>query len=533
MTWWVVGTLAVVLPFLLLFGTRPPSPQSALESLGFQVRLRNVMWRMTQLGDAATAETRPKRKNRPAVPTTLAQPDTDSGAPETAKKPEDSASNKAPGGDAAGPALRKAPASAGRLRQSDEAMRDAVVELFEHAKTAGDAGRELVIAHAIAVDANETAVRLASRLKEPSEQMRAALAATAPARGQPAASPLAMGVTAADAVVGRQDFGGGWGQFVTHRVQARVHALAGNQHGARRANDALAWSDSHLLPLLYTLLQAVLMAGLFGTGIWLFGSMRASAARRNGLPRLAWLTARHQGLDDSHPYLNDRLVPLLGFGAWLMVYLLAGVLIEAIPGRRGAAGFQVLFQALSGAVFAAWVVSSFSRTPLPLDAAHLRPSASGSSPWRASTAALWAYCAVLPPMLFVALINVLVAEMVGLTDAAPHPVVGMLLKDGDPLQLGALAVAVTFAAPLGEELIFRAFLYRALRRHAGVLGGALISGAVFSLLHMSPAAFLPYMTLGVAFALVFEWTGSLWSSIILHGLWNAIVFGCMAVVTLS
>ncbi len=552
--WWLVGALAVVLPFGLMVGGKPDAQHTAMEALRFQVRLRNVMWRMTRVGEDAiaagaanratasggksdksgkrsTGDTGPARA-RPPAGSAAASPSAGGAATVTDDRP--AADAAAPGEDARRPALRNAPEDATlvRLRESKQAMRDAMRELFA-AHPALPAGREMLVAHAVATDELALAAELALELKSPSDDVRATLAATAPSRGEPSASGLAMGVTAASAHASRGDFGAGWGPFTRERVRSRVHALAGDRHRARKANDALAWSDETLLPLLYALLQALMMAGVFGGGAWLLAVLRTVSAREKGLPRLEWLTKRHQGLGDERAYGDDPLIPLLGFGAWLMVYLVAGVLIRSLPGQRDAVGLAVLFQSLTGAVFAAWVVGSFSRTPLPLDAARLRPAASETSPLRASTAALWSYCFALPPLLVVTLVNVLLAEIIGFGDAAPHPVVGMLLEDGDPMQVAALGLAVVVGAPLGEELIFRGFLYRTFRLRGGVLVSALASGAIFALLHMSPAAFLPYMGLGVAFALVFEWTGSLWASIILHGLWNAVVFGCMAVVTLS
>ncbi|HAN31522.1 MAG TPA: CPBP family intramembrane metalloprotease domain-containing protein, partial [Myxococcales bacterium] len=50
-----------------------------------------------------------------------------------------------------------------------------------------------------------------------------------------------------------------------------------------------------------------------------------------------------------------------------------------------------------------------------------------------------------------------------------------------------------------------------------------------ALVHGSGSALLPYWVLGFAFAMVFEWTGSLWASVILHGLWNLAVFLGMVV----
>ena len=55
----------------------------------------------------------------------------------------------------------------------------------------------------------------------------------------------------------------------------------------------------------------------------------------------------------------------------------------------------------------------------------------------------------------------------------------------------------------------------------GVLPAALVTSLAFSALHPSLA---PYMTLSVAFCLAYEWTGSLWTSILLHATWNTLSY---------
>jgi membrane protease YdiL (CAAX protease family) len=82
-------------------------------------------------------------------------------------------------------------------------------------------------------------------------------------------------------------------------------------------------------------------------------------------------------------------------------------------------------------------------------------------------------------------------------------------------------LAVLFA-PLFEELFFRGFLYKAFRTSWGWLPGALTSGAVFALAHMQLTLFVPLLALGVALAWVYERTGSLWTSITMHALFNGV-----------
>jgi membrane protease YdiL (CAAX protease family) len=114
-----------------------------------------------------------------------------------------------------------------------------------------------------------------------------------------------------------------------------------------------------------------------------------------------------------------------------------------------------------------------------------------------------------------------------------HPVAGFLLDDADPVQLTTIGIAVLVAAPFGEELLFRGFLYRVLRQRFGPMPALLTTALLFALLHVAPHALLPYIGLGLAFGLIYEGVGSLWASIILHSLWNAVVFARILVVAAS
>jgi membrane protease YdiL (CAAX protease family) len=93
--------------------------------------------------------------------------------------------------------------------------------------------------------------------------------------------------------------------------------------------------------------------------------------------------------------------------------------------------------------------------------------------------------------------------------------------------LAALAVTCVIA-PICEELLFRGFIYRALRNWRGVWPAAAITGALFGLVHglSAPAVdLLPLAILGSVLCLVYERAGSLYPCIALHVLNNAIAFG--------
>ncbi len=100
--------------------------------------------------------------------------------------------------------------------------------------------------------------------------------------------------------------------------------------------------------------------------------------------------------------------------------------------------------------------------------------------------------------------------------------VQMLVENPDPLATAALAVGAVLVAPLAEEALFRGFLYRNLRDTLSRPAALLLSGAIFGLVHMNLGYFLPLAGLGVALALLYEWSGSLWVPVIAHAAWNAI-----------
>lgn len=116
----------------------------------------------------------------------------------------------------------------------------------------------------------------------------------------------------------------------------------------------------------------------------------------------------------------------------------------------------------------------------------------------------------------------------GIYAALVHPP-----RDELPRSLGAdqgvaLAIAtgilVVGIAPFVEEFFFRGFLFAAMRNGFGVWGGAFMSGAIFGAVHLKPEFFVPLAVLGVALALLYEKTGSIWPCIAMHAANNALAF---------
>lgn len=92
------------------------------------------------------------------------------------------------------------------------------------------------------------------------------------------------------------------------------------------------------------------------------------------------------------------------------------------------------------------------------------------------------------------------------------------------LQPGAIALAfvlmVAVAAPIGEELFFRGFVFNLLRHRLGLAPAVWLSAGLFALLHVSVKNFLPILIIGALLAWLYARTGSLWSCVVMHGTFN-------------
>ncbi len=81
-------------------------------------------------------------------------------------------------------------------------------------------------------------------------------------------------------------------------------------------------------------------------------------------------------------------------------------------------------------------------------------------------------------------------------------------------------VVIVVLAPLGEELLFRGFVYPGLRGRFGVIGAMLLTSVFFALFHVHPLLYAPMFIIGMVLVILYEYRGTLVPSILLHGLNN-------------
>jgi membrane protease YdiL (CAAX protease family) len=83
-------------------------------------------------------------------------------------------------------------------------------------------------------------------------------------------------------------------------------------------------------------------------------------------------------------------------------------------------------------------------------------------------------------------------------------------------------VVAVVMAPLFEEIVFRGFLFRGFANSWGWVWGAVVSAGVFGIAHLQLDVFIPLAVLGFALAWVYRRTGSLWTCIAMHAIFNAV-----------
>lgn len=102
----------------------------------------------------------------------------------------------------------------------------------------------------------------------------------------------------------------------------------------------------------------------------------------------------------------------------------------------------------------------------------------------------------------------------------PQAVVETLQNTPSVTLVILLSISAVIIAPIAEEVIFRGYLYPVLRGFSGIWPAALTTGLFFGLIHANVMG-LPLLTLlGVALAILYERTKSIWVPIVCHACFN-------------
>lgn len=99
-----------------------------------------------------------------------------------------------------------------------------------------------------------------------------------------------------------------------------------------------------------------------------------------------------------------------------------------------------------------------------------------------------------------------------------------------------VGVVTVLTTPVVEETFFRGFVFGGLRRY-GFFWAALASGLLFASFHVSSldsaGLVIPFTVIGVALAGLYHHTGSLWSAITAHLIFNLVSFAFLTAIVQS
>lgn len=247
------------------------------------------------------------------------------------------------------------------------------------------------------------------------------------------------------------------------------------------------------------LLSALVLFSAAGLWFYLPLARRVFARRGNGGVGTAWVGKVDAAI-------------ALALVAWF-----AMLAFDALAaGNAGAIGFR---QILGGAMTYAAIVIFIAGT-LVYRGIFLVALSEGNRPpfVRSLGRALLYLLAAYPLILLVQ------AVALGLSggNASPQDIVQFLQKAETVRDRVAVLVMAVVVAPLAEEFIFRGYLYPVGKKYAGPFLSAMVTSALFALLHGHPESMPALFVLALCLTLSFEKSGSLLVAVLMHSVFNAL-----------
>lgn len=109
----------------------------------------------------------------------------------------------------------------------------------------------------------------------------------------------------------------------------------------------------------------------------------------------------------------------------------------------------------------------------------------------------------------------------GFEKVTQEPVL-LVQQGGTALERALLYATIIVVAPICEEFVFRGGIFRYLHRRMPLALSAGISGLVFASIHGNLFVLAPLTILGAAFAIAYRLTGSLFTCIFMHAVFNSL-----------
>jgi len=215
------------------------------------------------------------------------------------------------------------------------------------------------------------------------------------------------------------------------------------------------------------------------------------------------------------------------FVAMFVSFAAAFVLVGLAAGAAALGGVEVTGETtppgilIPGQLLASAAMIAFVWLFARMWVSGVRPSTLGIRPTPFWPAVGWTLLALVTFLVAAALYTAVLGK------PPDQTLVDDLRDERSVLVLAGFALMVAVGAPLGEEILFRGFLFGVLREKLPLVGAALIGGTVFGLVHIagSPVQTLGVLVfLGILFCLLYAKTGSILPGMALHAVNNSIAF---------
>ncbi len=126
----------------------------------------------------------------------------------------------------------------------------------------------------------------------------------------------------------------------------------------------------------------------------------------------------------------------------------------------------------------------------------------------------------LPLVVVVGLVWTGLLKLCGLS-VEPQDAVAFFKNTRSPPLLATMIVLAALVAPVTEELVFRAGIFRYTRTRLPRWAALLLPAVLFAALHAHLPSFAPLVALGIVFSLAYERTGRIGTAIVAHALFNS------------
>ncbi|QBG47576.1 CPBP family intramembrane metalloprotease [Verrucomicrobia bacterium S94] len=131
------------------------------------------------------------------------------------------------------------------------------------------------------------------------------------------------------------------------------------------------------------------------------------------------------------------------------------------------------------------------------------------------------YLAAIPLIIVASKLYQLLLSLLLRNEPELQEVVEIVSRDMSLLKMLYIGMAV-FAAPVYEELLYRGVFFPFMVKRSNLTIGTVLVSVLFAVMHNNAGSLIPLMLLSVVLSLAYWRTGSLWVSIGVHMLFNAV-----------